>query len=58
MNDSLLLEEMNWPDVGTAIEEGWTTAVVAVAAIEQGYKEADEYPIGNAPRSRRACSRT
>ena len=24
----------------------------AVAAIEQGYKEADEYPIGNAPRRR------
>ena len=24
----------------------------AVAAIEQGYREADEFPIGNAPRRR------
>ncbi len=24
----------------------------AIAAIEQGYREADDYPIGNAPRRR------
>lgn len=35
MNDSLLLEEMTWPDVGAAIEAGWTTAVIAVGAVEQ-----------------------
>lgn len=35
MHDSLLLEEMTWPDVEAAIEDGWTTAVIAVGAIEQ-----------------------
>lgn len=32
--------------------KGMISMEEAVAAIEQGYKEADEYPIGNAPRRR------
>jgi creatinine amidohydrolase len=32
---SLLLEDMTWPEVALALEEGWRTAVVAVGAVEQ-----------------------
>lgn len=35
MNDTILLEEMTWPEVATAITAGRTTVVVAVGAIEQ-----------------------
>jgi creatinine amidohydrolase len=35
MSDSILLEEMTWPEVGEAIAEGRTTVVIAVGAIEQ-----------------------
>jgi creatinine amidohydrolase len=35
MSDTLLLEEMTWPEVGDAIESGRTTVVVAVGAVEQ-----------------------
>lgn len=35
MNESLLLEEMTWPEVEEALNGGWTTIVVAVGAIEQ-----------------------
>lgn len=35
MPDSLLLEEMTWPEVAEALEEGHRTAVVAVGAVEQ-----------------------
>ena len=35
MTDSLLLEEMTWPEVANAIERGQTTVVVAVGAVEQ-----------------------
>ncbi len=31
----LLLEEMTWPEVGQALEAGFTTVVVAVGAMEQ-----------------------
>ena len=32
---SLLLDEMTWPEVAGALADGWTTAVVAVGAVEQ-----------------------
>ena len=32
---SLLLDEMTWPEVAGALTDGWTTAVVAVGAVEQ-----------------------
>lgn len=32
---NLLLDEMTWPEVAGALEDGWTTVVVAVGAIEQ-----------------------
>lgn len=35
MMDSLLLEELTSPEVAEAIASGWTTAVVAVGAVEQ-----------------------
>jgi creatinine amidohydrolase len=35
MNDTLLLEEMTWPEVEEAVESGRTTVVVAVGAVEQ-----------------------
>ncbi len=35
MNDTILLEEMTWPEVAAAITAGRTTVVVAVGAIEQ-----------------------
>lgn len=35
MKDTLLLEELTWPQVEEAIASGWTTAVVAVGAVEQ-----------------------
>jgi creatinine amidohydrolase len=35
MSETLLLEEMTWPEVGAAIESGRTTVVVAVGAVEQ-----------------------
>jgi creatinine amidohydrolase len=35
MSETILLEEMTWPEVGEAIEAGRTTAVVAVGAVEQ-----------------------
>ncbi len=35
MDETLLLEEMTWPEVGARLEAGVTTAVVAVGAIEQ-----------------------
>jgi creatinine amidohydrolase len=31
----LLLEELTWPEVGEALESGYTTVVVAVGAVEQ-----------------------
>lgn len=35
MPDSLLLEELTWPEVEQAIASGWTTVVIAVGAVEQ-----------------------
>lgn len=35
MNETLLLEELTWPQVADAISSGWTTVVVAVGAVEQ-----------------------
>lgn len=35
MPDTLLLEEMTWPEVEAAVAAGFTTAVVAVGAVEQ-----------------------
>ena len=35
MSVPLLLEEMSWPEVERALDEGRTTAVVAVGAVEQ-----------------------
>ena len=35
VTDRMLLDEMTWPEVERAIEVGRTTAVVAVAAVEQ-----------------------
>jgi creatinine amidohydrolase len=35
MSDTILLEEMTWPEVGEALASGRTTAVVAVGAVEQ-----------------------
>jgi creatinine amidohydrolase len=35
MPDRLLIEEMTSPEVERAIDEGWTTIVVAVGAVEQ-----------------------
>ena len=35
MSESILLEEMTWPEVGEAIVDGRTTVVIAVGAIEQ-----------------------
>ena len=35
MNETILLEEMTWPEVGEAIAAGRTTVVVAVGAVEQ-----------------------
>jgi creatinine amidohydrolase len=35
MSDTILLEEMTWPEVGDAVASGRTTVVVAVAAVEQ-----------------------
>ena len=32
---NLLLEELTWPEVGRALEDGYTTAVVALGAVEQ-----------------------
>ena len=34
-NQNLLLEELTWPEVGQAIEGGFTTVLVAVGAVEQ-----------------------
>lgn len=35
MHETILLEEMTWPDVRVAVESGRTTVVVAVGAVEQ-----------------------
>lgn len=35
MNQTILLEEMTWPEVGEAIAAGRTTVVIAVGAVEQ-----------------------
>lgn len=35
MDETVLLEEMTWPEVREAVEAGRTTAVVAVGAVEQ-----------------------
>ena len=35
MSDTILLEEMTWPEVGDAVASGRTTVVVAVGAVEQ-----------------------
>lgn len=35
MSETILLEEMTWPEVKEAIQEGRTTVVVAVGAVEQ-----------------------
>lgn len=35
MPDTLLLEEMTWPEVEATIDAGTTTAVIAVGAVEQ-----------------------
>jgi len=35
MTQSLLMEEMTWPEIGRAIDDGHTTVVVAVGAVEQ-----------------------
>ena len=32
---TLLLEEMTWPEIGRAIEEGYKTVIVAAGSIEQ-----------------------
>ena len=36
MTKTMLLEEMTWPEVGRAIEQGMTTVVVAVGAVPRG----------------------
>jgi len=40
---TLLLEEMTWPEIGRAIEEGYKTVIVAAGSIEQHGKH---LPIG------------
>lgn len=35
MRESVLLEEMTWPRVGRLLDEGWTTIVIPVGAVEQ-----------------------